>query len=482
MFWLVAASLFFYGWWNPAYLGLICTSIIVNYFIGVSISRSNVDGNESLSFRFLVLGLGFNLLLLGFFKYSYFLVSSANDVFGLEWNLYNVILPIGISFFTLQQIAYLVDTRRNKTSEHNFLQYSLFVVFFPQLIAGPIVHHKQMLPQFFNMETYRPAYRNIAIGMSIFSIGLFKKVVLADNLALSATPIFDMAETAQAISFFDAWTATLAYSLQLYFDFSGYSDMAIGLARIFGIVIPLNFYSPYKATSVIDFWKRWHMTLSSFLRDYVYIPLGGNKKGSSRRQINIMLTMLVGGLWHGAAWTFIAWGALHGFYIIVNHGWRKFRGASVDSWWRVLISRSVTFVFISLAWVLFRAESFDAALEIYKGLIDMSSIFIENPPAQHTELRYFYGYYINVASIKLLLLLLFGVFVLWFLPNTHNMFAEHQVKSHQALINNRLAELTKIERLFLWNPTFLWSMFISILFIVSFMNLTEVSEFLYFQF
>lgn len=465
-------------------MGLISLSIIVNYSVGNLIFRFNTRGDNVSSYRFLIFGLLFNLTLLSYYKYSLFFVSIANDVFVAEWNLYNVILPIGISFFTLQQIAYLVDVRKNKTSEHNLLQYSLFVVFFPQLIAGPIVHHKQMLPQFLNVETFQPALKNIAIGMSIFIIGLFKKVVLADNLAVNVTPVFNMAEAGSVLSFFQAWTATLAYSLQLYFDFSGYSDMAIGLARIFGIVLPLNFYSPYKATSIIEFWKRWHMTLSRFLRDYVYIPLGGNKKGKTRRHINIMLTMLIGGLWHGAAWTFVAWGALHGFYIIINHLWRIVRGSPDSGWWSVLVSRVFTFILISLAWVLFRAESFDAAIEVYRGLVNISSIFNDKVVGHNNLMAFYFGYYVDIENIKLLLLLVGGVFLLWTLPSTHDIFSKY---NHNKIGDDKVEirkskQGTFFDNLLCWEPTLLWAVFIAALFIVSFMSLTEVSEFLYFQF
>jgi len=478
--WLVVSSLFFYGWWNPAYLGLILLSVVVNYFTGISISKFNASRDSVNSYRCLVLGVLFNLSLLGFFKYNVFFINTVNDVFSVEWHFYYVILPIGISFFTLQQIAYLIDTRRNETSEHNFLQYTLFVVFFPQLIAGPIVHHKQMLPQFLNAETYHPAFKNIAIGLSIFTIGLFKKVVLADNLADYVSPVFSMAEAGQAISFFQAWTATLAYSLQLYFDFSGYSDMAIGLARIFGIILPLNFYSPYKATSVIDFWRRWHITLSQFLRDYVYIYLGGNKRGNARRLINIMLTMLVGGLWHGAAWTFVAWGALHGFYIIINHLWRMLRGPTKSSWWRVWLSRGFTFLLISLAWVLFRAESFEAAIEMYKGLINIQAILFDES-VEKSHLMYFvYGYYVDIENIKLLFYLVCIVVLLWVLPSTHDVFS----KQHKININKHPQPYVYkyFDGIVIWSPSFLWAIFIASLFIISFINLTEVSEFLYFQF
>ncbi len=479
--WLVSASLFFYAWWNPAYLILISTSIIINFYIGHRITVLNSEGQGKKSYQYLVIGLLFNLTLLGYFKYSYFFISTANDLLESNWVFYNVVLPIGISFFTLQQIAYLIDAKRNETCEHSFFHYSLFVLFFPQLIAGPIVHHKQILPQFLNMDMAQPIFKNIVIGFSIFIIGLFKKVLLADNLALYVNPVFSMAEAGQPISFFQAWIGVLAYSLQLYFDFSAYSDMAIGLARMFGVVLPLNFYSPYKAASIIEFWKRWHITLSCFLRDYVYIPLGGNKKGNLRRYINIMLTMLIGGLWHGAAWGFVVWGLMHGFYLVINHIWRLIRGSGEYGFWGTLVSRALTFLAVALAWVVFRSESFDASIEIYKGLVNIQSVFIDEPLKDHYRYRMIFSHYIDIENIKIIVLLICFVFILWLLPNTQEIFSKYHpyqndVKFSNELDNNRFYQHIK------WQPSMLWAVLLSVLFIISLMSLSKVSEFLYFQF
>ncbi len=279
--WLVGASLFFYGWWNPAYLGLILFSILFNYSIGVLLGNS--PGNKLSKKTILTIGVSINLLVLGYYKYANFFVDTLNALNSTNIVLYEVILPLAISFFTFQQITYLVDSYRGQTKEYKFLHYCLFVTFFPQLIAGPIVHHKEMLPQFANNIVYKIRSKNLAIGITIFALGLFKKVVLADGVSVYSTPVFDAAESGVILTFFEAWAGALAYTFQLYFDFSGYSDMAIGIARMFGILLPLNFNSPYKSTSIIDFWRRWHITLSRFLRDYLYIPLGGNKKGKLRR-------------------------------------------------------------------------------------------------------------------------------------------------------------------------------------------------------
>jgi D-alanyl-lipoteichoic acid acyltransferase DltB (MBOAT superfamily) len=266
--WLVAASLFFYGWWNPAYLGLILGSMLFNYAVGVTL----LNNNSALKKGTLVFGISINLALLAYFKYANFFVDNINLALDTTYHLEHIFLPLAISFFTFQQVAYLVDAYKGETREHNFLHYCLFVTFFPQLIAGPIVHHKEMLPQFAKANTYILNHKNLAIGLTIFILGLFKKVVFADSIAGYATPVFDAAEVGVILTVAEAWMGALAYTMQLYFDFSGYSDMAIGLGYMFGIKLPLNFNSPYQSLNIIDFWRRWHMTLSRFLRDYLYIP------------------------------------------------------------------------------------------------------------------------------------------------------------------------------------------------------------------
>lgn len=299
---LVLCSLFFYSWWNPVYLLLLLFSMGFNYQVG---KRLGNGGGKPL----LTLGIIVNLGLIAYYKYAGFIIFNINTMAGTDWDLGQIILPLAISFFTFQQIAYLVDSYRGITREYQFIHYALFVSFFPQLIAGPIVHHKDMLPQFSRNERFQLKPRDVAIGSSIFAIGLFKKTVLADGVAVYANPVFSAADTGQSLDFFSAWGGALAYTFQLYFDFSGYSDMAIGLARILGIILPLNFDSPYKATNISEFWRRWHMTLSRFLRDYVYIPMGGNKHGQARRYINLSATMLLGGFGMAPAGT-LSFGAL----------------------------------------------------------------------------------------------------------------------------------------------------------------------------
>ncbi|MDW8310963.1 MAG: MBOAT family O-acyltransferase, partial [Verrucomicrobiales bacterium] len=283
--WLVLASFFFYGWWNPKYLALLGGSVLFNYSMGLALSRRVRTGAGR---ALMIAGVAANLLLLGVFKYTNFLVDNFNALCGTDWQVARIIIPLGISFFTFQQIAYLVDAWRGETREYNFVDYALFVTFFPQLIAGPIVHHKEMLPQFSQRGVFRFSPRDFAIGVSIFAVGLFKKAVIADGVAGYSTPVFDLAKNGGTPGFAQAWGAVLAYTLQIYFDFSGYSDMAIGLGRLFGIVLPLNFHSPYRATNIIEFWRRWHMTLSRFLRDYLYFTLGGNRRGPARRYVNLM--------------------------------------------------------------------------------------------------------------------------------------------------------------------------------------------------
>ncbi|MDH5777937.1 MAG: MBOAT family protein, partial [Gammaproteobacteria bacterium] len=311
---LIGASLFFYAWWNPAYLTLLVASMLINYAFGIALSRKPKR-------LYLTLGVTINLVALGYYKYSNFFIDNLNVIANTNFHLEQVILPLAISFFTFQQIAFLVDAYKNEAHEYQFLDYCLFVSFFPQLIAGPIVHHKEMMPQFQSFPAKNINYENLSTGLAIFIIGLAKKVLIADNLAPYANETFAAAGNGVSLSFLEAWKGAFAYTFQLYFDFSGYSDMAIGLALMFGIRLPINFNSPYKATNIIEFWRCWHMTLSRFLRDYIYFPLGGNRHGQIRRYTNLLITMLLGGLWHGAAWTFVFWGFLHGIFLAVNHAW-----------------------------------------------------------------------------------------------------------------------------------------------------------------
>jgi D-alanyl-lipoteichoic acid acyltransferase DltB (MBOAT superfamily) len=341
--------------------------MVFNYVIGRSLNKACKNNTKGFSKKsILIFGIVFNLSLLGYFKYTDFLIENFNLAFNSNAELLNLALPLAISFFTFQQIAYLVDSYRQETKEYDFLNYALFVTFFPQLIAGPIVHHKEMMPQFAKTRNKVKNYRNIATGLFIFSIGLFKKVVIADTFAIWATNGFD---TATTLNLFEAWATSLSYTFQLYFDFSGYADMAIGLALLFNIRLPINFNSPYKATNIQDFWRRWHMTLSRFMRDYIYIPLGGNKKGSFRTYNNLMATFVIGGIWHGAGWTFVFWGFLHGAALAVQKLWSKL-GFKLWTW----LAWFITFNFVNITWVFFRAKEWDDAVKVLSSMFSLGGL------------------------------------------------------------------------------------------------------------
>jgi len=360
---LVFSSLFFYSWWNIAYLPIILTSMLFNYLLGNSLAKNSSSRFSKKAV--LTFGIVANLSLLGYFKYSDFFIENFNLIFNSHVGLLHLALPLAISFFTFQQISYLVDSYRQETKEYDFLNYALFVTFFPQLIAGPIVHHKEMMPQFAQKENGVINYQNITMGLFLFAIGLFKKVVIADTFAIWATEGFDVAES---LTMFEAWVTSLSYTFQLYFDFSGYTDMAIGLGLLFNIKLPINFNSPYKALSIQDFWRRWHITLSRFLRDYIYIPLGGNRKGNIRTYINLLTTFILGGIWHGAGWTFVFWGFLHGVALAVHRFWSNlgFKLYKPLAWF-------ITFNFINIGWVFFRAKEWEDAIKVLKAMFDISA-------------------------------------------------------------------------------------------------------------
>ena len=382
---LVFSSLFFYSWWNIAYLPIILSSMLFNYVVGSSLNKEN-GKNKAHGFSkktLLTFGIVSNIALLGYFKYMDFFIENINLLSGADLPLLHLALPLAISFFTFQQIAYLVDSYRQETKEYDFLNYSLFVTFFPQLIAGPIVHHKEMMPQFAKTKNKVKNYRNIALGLFIFSIGLFKKVVIADTFAVWATQGFDVATT---LNLLEAWATSLSYTFQLYFDFSGYTDMAIGIALLFNIKLPINFNSPYKATDIQDFWRRWHITLSRFLKDYVYIPLGGNRKGEFRTYNNLLATFILGGIWHGAGWTFVFWGFLHGIALVIHRAWSKL-GFKLWTWLAWLI----TFNFVNIAWVFFRAKEWDDAVKVLGSMFSLDNIVLPNQLASKLAFLGNYG-------------------------------------------------------------------------------------------
>ena len=370
--WLFAASVFFYGYWMPAFTLLLLFSIAVNFALGMRIASRPSRGASARAW--LAVAVVFNLGLLGYFKYANFFVDNLNAALGTQWRLGEVLLPIGISFYTFTQIAYLVDTWAGKVNEVRPVHYGLFVTYFPHLVAGPVLHHAQMMPQFADSLVYRFDSTRFWGGLTIFGIGLFKKVVLADGIAPYADAVFMPVDGGAVPDPAEAWIGALAYTFQLYFDFSGYSDMAIGLSWMFNIRLPLNFDSPYKALSISDFWRRWHISLSTFLRDYLYVPLGGNRKGEPRRYVNLGITMVLGGLWHGASWSFVIWGALHGMYLMVNHAFRAL--AEWAGWLQCLDSSrvfqvaswAVTFVAVVFAWVFFRAETLPGAWRMVQAM------------------------------------------------------------------------------------------------------------------
>lgn len=437
---LFFSSLFFYSWWNIVYLPLILCSMLFNYVIGNTLSKYNLKKQNISKKAILIFGIIFNLCLLGYFKYTDFFIENFNLFTDKNISLFNLALPLAISFFTFQQIAYLIDSYRNETHEYDFLNYAIFVTFFPQLIAGPIVHHKEMMPQFEKVKNKILNYKNISLGLFIFSLGLFKKVIIADYFAEVANIGYSNPILLNTI---EAWATSLSYSLQLYFDFSGYTDMAIGAALLFNIKLPINFNSPYKALSIQDFWRRWHITLSRFLRDYIYIPLGGNKKGNFKTYSNLMITFLLGGLWHGAGWTFILWGFLHGLALTIHRLWRTL-GFTLNKY----LAWFLTFNFVNITWVFFRAENFTDAINILKSMMGLSDVSIV----------FWKDILINLDSKpKVLLILLVGVFVVL------------KFKNSNYYLNNFL-------------PTRKYALIFIFMFILSVINLNKYQIFLYFNF
>jgi len=406
---IVLFSLFFYGWWNWNYVPLLTFSILVNFSLGWLIDQLKDRGRQGAAKTALAGGIMFNVGVLGFFKYSNFFIENLNELFAADWAFLHIILPLAISFFTFQKITFLVDVWQGHIRRPSFLHFLALVSFFPQLIAGPIVHYNEMVPQFVRYGRDVGAllaikYENLSVGLMIFVIGLAKKVLLADTAAGYADPIFAAAASGVEIGLLEAWVGTLAFTMQIYFDFSGYSDMAIGSARMAGIKLPQNFLSPYKSASVIEFWRCWHMTLSRFLRDYLYIPLGGGRRGPLRRHFNLMATMLLGGLWHGAAWTFVAWGAMHGCFLVVNHLWRslgiRFERPVVAALGR-RASVLLTLLAVSAAWVFFRAEGFGTAMAMLCSLAGLTA-----DRAFHLETPLIDGAFVWVRLLAMLYLTL----------------------------------------------------------------------------
>lgn len=483
--WLALASLFFYGWWNPRYVFLLLASIAFNYAAGYGLAREARSGSRGRAFWLLAIAVGANLALLGYYKYANFFMQIVTDLGGDVSGMQRVMLPLGISFFTFTQIAFLVDVYRGRAREYNLVHYALFVTYFPHLIAGPVLHHKEMMPQFQDKATYRLNWQDVAVGLTIFFIGLFKKTVIADGVAPFANPLFAAPGNPDLLT---AWGGALAYTFQLYFDFSGYSDMAIGLSRVFGVRLPLNFDSPYKAVNIIEFWRRWHMTLSRFLRDYLYFALGGNRKGPVRRYVNLLVTMVLGGLWHGAGWMFIIWGALHGLYLVINHAWQALRSrwsraGQEDSRWGRVTARLITFVAVVVGWVFFRANSVGDAIVILEGMLGMNGIAL--PASLAAQLGpalpllekcgvalTLGGGWTFVQTFGWILVLLPLTFLA---PNTQQLLA-----LYGPALDFRRTEATNAH--LLWHPTGRWVAVLALVTTAGLLSISRVSAFLYYQF
>jgi alginate O-acetyltransferase complex protein AlgI len=483
--WLILGSLVFYGYWNPLFVLLILVSVVFNYFIGILINK-NKDKTRKILFT---TGITFNLTLLVYYKYTNFFADTISDIFQVNIEIGKIVLPIAISFFTFQQIAYIVDVYRIKAKEYDFLHYFLFIAFFPQLIAGPIVHHQEMVPQFERKKIFLKS-SDLSVGLSIFFMGLFKKTIIADGIAPYADSLFNIAGNGTNPMAFEAWGGVLAFTFQIYFDFSAYSDMAIGVGRMFGIKLPLNFDSPYKSTSIIDFWRCWHMTLSRFLKDYVYIPMGGNRSGRFRQFINLMITMLLGGLWHGANWTFVLWGGLHGIFITLNHVWRltikdRFKARSKTvGYLSIWLCRVITFTSVVFAWVLFRSENINAALSVYKGMIGLNGISIPMPIVLKLGVKnllqrigiifpldgareFSYTYFWIITLL----------FFVWFLPNVKSI-----MQNYEPVILSKGYKTIKGTRYFRWSPTASWAGFVSFISALALVGISKMNAFIYFQF
>ncbi len=476
--WLALASVAFYGWWNPVHVPLLIASVSVNFLLARQLSRL---GDAAGSRWLLVAGVVINLGLLGWYKYWHFFATTVAACFGHEWHGQPLELPLGISFFTFHQLTYLLHCRAGHDQGTSFRHYLLYVTFFPQLIAGPIVRPHEMLPQLRQPRGRAFAWPDLSVGLTLLSLGLFKKMVVADSVAVWVAPVFDHVHDVSQVAMLDAWVAVLAYTLQLYFDFSGYSDMALGLARMFGVSLPANFFSPYKACSIVDFWRRWHITLSSFLRDYLYIPLGGGRKGPLRRSMNLVLVMFIGGLWHGAGWTFALWGLWHGFCLLINHTWTQ-TGLTqrLPRLPGIVFAWSLTFLAVITGWTLFRSPDLSSAISLAKSLFGLNGAqlpagWLERLPllgkigvSAHADWLVFTG---PVQLATLMALLLASVA----LPNTLQITRNVFTPPNQVGLPD---EATRC----VWQPSLRWAVMTGAALTLALLHLGRVSEFLYFQF
>jgi alginate O-acetyltransferase complex protein AlgI len=457
---LLLASYAFYAWWRTDFLLLLGCSTLVNYALGREIEQRRARQTDRRAY--LIAGLVFNLGLIATFKYDTLFVGTADQLLGLGLPIPHFFLPLAISFFTFEQISYLVDADAGKTHGYTLLDYALFVAYFPHLIAGPIVRHNDLIPQF---RASRAAQNDdLATGITLFTIGLAKKTLIADNLAPFADAIFNAAGRGVHLGPTDAWLGTLFFAFQIYFDFSAYSDMALGSSVMLGIRLPVNFHSPYKAASIIEFWRRWHISLSAFLRDYLYIPLGGNRHGRGRRTLNLFITMLLGGLWHGANWTFMLWGGLHGLYLGINHAFRRAtKGLTPSPVLRLplhIASVALTFAATTLAWIVFRAPDIASARNVAGGLFGggHSAVVSFSP----------------LAAITLALLFV----IVWFMPNSMELMWKHW----PALPSPYPDQPVEPSRRFSWSPTPLNAAAYGLICIIAILALSNLKPFIYFQF
>lgn len=434
---LVLASLFFYGYFNISYLWIILISIIVNYSIS-----NFIEENKSYRKSIFILGLVFNLGLLGYFKYYNFFIDNINTIFKGSILVPSILLPLGISFFTFQQISFLIDIYRGKSLKYDFLSYCLFVTFFPQLVAGPIVLPKEMLPQFYDKANGNINYKNLNKGLYLLAIGLAKKIILADSIATFANVGFD---TMASLTMFEAWLTSLSYTMQLYFDFSGYCDIAMGVGLMFNIKLPQNFNSPYKSTNIRDFWRRWHITLGRFLTNYVYIPLGGSRAGEDKTLRNLLIIFIVSGIWHGAGWNFILWGLLHGIAIVIHRIWCN-KGYSMNKF----LGWILTFNLVNILWVFFRATTFNDAIKIITSMFNFKTMFLMLSAQFRTSTVTLFG---NPVTALFLLIAMGIAFLL------HNPYEKNDFR-----------------------PTLLTMIKTAVLLGLSIMFLGENSAFLYFNF
>ncbi len=508
LIWLVLASFFFYGRWNPTYLIFLLSSLAINYSFGRIINNkfeALIAKNIVINDRFfLTLGIVFNLGLLAYFKYANFFIESINGLVGSNWVLKNLIIPLGISFITFEQIAYLVDTYKGKIKDHDPIHYCLFISFFPQLISGPIVRYKEISPQLKSSAIFRFNYEDFSVGLTIFSIGLFKKVIIADNLTSHVSLIYGAISQDINLSFVEAWTGILAHALRLYFDFSGYSDMAIGVARMFGIKLPLNFDSPYKTTNISQFWSHWHMTLTRFFRDYLYLPLSrwlkkwplGEGQIAQQRAtaMNAFIGLSITGLWHGAGWNFLAWGGLHGIYFVVYQQWRDFlksRGKNLkDSpWWSQLIGWFLTFLAWMFALVLTRTETLSQTLSMWRSMLGFNSISLPASLENSFSFLRSFGFeftglmpnvYANPSEITQLITIL--LIIVLFTPNTQQWMGQYKpaVDYYAGRIKGQWK--ANIWKRLQWKQTSIFAFISSLLLIISLFSLYKEQPFIYFQY